>query len=516
MEIKVREAAPRETRTAGGRAIRGRLLAKNTIYNLLGQVIPMIAAFLAIPVLIRALGAPRFGVLSLAWMVVGYFGLFDMGVGRATTKFVAENLAAGQTRTVSKLIWTSMGMLGAFGLFAGITLALSAHVLATRLLNVPQALRPETVKAFRMLALSLPFVLGTAGTRGVLAAQQRFGTINAIKAPASVASFIIPIVVVRFTNSLYPITAALVAGRVIVFMIYFYFCLKWTPGMRKWSLPGTSLARKMLGFGTWVTISNVVSPLMDYMDRFVIGAMLTMSAVAYYCTPFDMVSRLWIIPGSLMGVAFPVFSATFGRDPARFATLYERASKYAIMGVAPVSMALVVMARPLLSFWIGREFASHGTAVLQILAIGVFINASAQAPYTAIQGMGRPDLTAKFHLLELPIYITVLRLAVPAMGITGAALAWTLRNTVDAVLLHWCAGRMMPAERKRSGYHAFAFPLLLAVMAMSVFLTRGMRAFGPRLAYLLCLLPPLFWLLWRFLMDPEEKALFTGFFCNLL
>ena len=33
-----------------------------------------------------------FGVLSLVWMFIGYFSLFDLGLGRATTKLVAEKI----------------------------------------------------------------------------------------------------------------------------------------------------------------------------------------------------------------------------------------------------------------------------------------------------------------------------------------------------------------------------------------------------------------------------------------
>ncbi len=494
----------------GNTVTRGRLLAKNTVLSLLGQFVPVLAAFLAIPAIIRALGAPRFGVLSLAWMVVGYFGLFNMGVGRATIKYVAENLASGKTQLLPKLIWTSLSMLGLFGAFAGTLLVLCSALLVNRFLNVPSYLRPETIKAFRLLALAIPFDLAIGGLRGILAAQQRFGTINAIKAPAGAASVIIPLLALSFTRSIYSIIAALVAAKVIVFFIYFYFCLKWTPGMRKFSLPDAALFKKLLGFGGWLTVSNIIGPLMDYMDRFIIGAMLTMSAVAYYCTPFDMLYKLLIIPGSLLAVVFPAFSATYATDRDRFVRLYERAIKYIIMAVAPILIVLVVMAKPLLAFWLGGEFASRSAAVLQVLAIGIFINATAQAPCTALQGMGRPDLTAKLHVIELPLYLAAMRLLIPVMGIAGAALAWTLRNAVDACLLYWLADKSMPrpAGTKKS---MFAQPVLVAVMSLSIFVQGRMHGFNGRFLYLLCASTAVCAFLWLFLFDMDEKRMIVDF-----
>ena len=84
--------------------IRGRKLAKNTLWNLLGQGVPLLVALLTIPHLIQGLGIDRFGVLSLAWMVIGYFSLFDMGLGRALTKLVAEKLGTGQTQDIPPLV----------------------------------------------------------------------------------------------------------------------------------------------------------------------------------------------------------------------------------------------------------------------------------------------------------------------------------------------------------------------------------------------------------------------------
>ena len=64
----------------------GKSLAKNSIYNLFGYGIPLIFALVLIPLLIKGLGEERFGILNLAWVIIGYFSFFDFGIGRALTK----------------------------------------------------------------------------------------------------------------------------------------------------------------------------------------------------------------------------------------------------------------------------------------------------------------------------------------------------------------------------------------------------------------------------------------------
>jgi O-antigen/teichoic acid export membrane protein len=62
-------------------------------------------------------------------------------------------------------------------------------------------------------------------------------------------------------------------------------------------------------------------------------------------------------------------------------------------------------------------------------------NCFAFVPLALLQGIGRPDLPAKFYLLELPLYVGAAWFLIPKLGIAGAALAWALRVALDAVLL---------------------------------------------------------------------------------
>lgn len=70
----------------------GSLIARNIVLNFLGQLVPLTVGVFAIPVAVKGLGVDGFGILSLAWMLLGYRTLFDLGLGLATTKFIAEEL----------------------------------------------------------------------------------------------------------------------------------------------------------------------------------------------------------------------------------------------------------------------------------------------------------------------------------------------------------------------------------------------------------------------------------------
>jgi len=155
------------------------------------------------------------------------------------------------------------------------------------------------------------------------------------------------------------------------------------------------------------------------------------------------VTRLLLIPAGLAAVLFPAFAATVEGGSDRAALLFSRGLKYTFIALFPAVLLVVAFAKEGLGVWLGLTFAGHSTHVLQLLAIGVLINSVAQIAFALVQGLGRADLTAKLHLLEVPVYTVMLLALVVSKGIDGAAAAWLLRVAVDMLLLLLISGRLL-------------------------------------------------------------------------
>src|SRR5262249_42283509 len=156
-----------------------------------------------------------------------------------------------------------------------------------------------------------------------------------------------------------------------------------------------TLVSPLLRYGSWLTVTNVISPLMATLDRFLIGVILPMASVAYYVTPFEIVTKLWVIPTAVLGVLFPAFATTFTANRARTGGPIDRALGAVLLAVFPATLVLTCFAHEGLQLWINAEFSRAGAAILQWLAVGVLINCAGQVFYTTLQGVGRPDLTAR-------------------------------------------------------------------------------------------------------------------------
>ena len=481
----------------------GHLLARNTIWNLIGNGAPMIVALFSIPILIHRLGGDRFGVLALAWALIGYASLFDIGLGRALTQLVAKKLGAGEENEVPQLVWTSLLLLLLLGALGTVFVAAISPWLVHHALKIPENLQPESLRAFYLLGLSVPVAIATAALRGVLEAHQRFMLVNALRIPLGVLTFAGPLIVLLFSRSLVPIVGVLVASRAAVCLAHFWVCLRVVPDLRwrvAWHRPS---AVPLLRFGGWMTISNIVTPLMITLDRFIIGGLLSVGAVAYYATPFEVVTKLLLIPAALTGVMFPAFSSSFAQDPVRTAELCTRCVKYLFLVLFPFVFLTVCFAQGGLELWLGAEFASHSYRVLQWLALGVFVNGLAQVPFALVQGVGKPDITGKLHLIEFPVYVLILWFIVHSHGIEGAAIAWTGRAVLDCVLL-FAVSRKLLAEKVHLPRWLILMFLGGVTSSLASFLLTSTAAKGVLASIVLATFGFVAWIL---VLTPAERAL---------
>lgn len=442
-------------------------IKKNISWSLLGNILPLVVGVIVFPLIISAYGTERFGLLALAWSLVGYFSLFDMGLSRALTQMISERLSMQADKVeIVEMIRTSFRIMWALGLFGGVLLWLIVPWLVKDSLKVSSHLSQETIQAFSILAVSIPLVVHTSALRGVLEALHLFKQASLIRVVMGVSTFLGPYIATFWGVSLVYAAYALVLVRVIGWLMHFY-AVNHADLLKTKSLAYHSKWLKPLfAFGSWMTISNIIGPLMVFLDRFVIAAVLGASAVAYYVAPYEVVTKLWAVPAAISGVLFPLFAKEWQVNPSNMANLLNKGIVYILMIIFPPVLFLSLFAHEWLMFWLNKDFSANGASVVVWLAAGVLVNSVAQIIFAKVQGVGRSDLTAKLHLLEIIPYLICLWFALKSFGIAGAAFAWFLRVTVDMLGLAYVVGKFNDFNKA-----AIAKPLLLVFISVVPLIT---------------------------------------------
>ncbi len=414
---------------------KGSIVAKNTFYNLIGYGIPLIVAVVLIPSLIKGLGEERFGILNLVWIVIGYFSFFDFGIGKTLTKIIAEKIGENKTEEIPGIFWTSIFLMLAISFLGTLFLIILIPFLVTNFFNISSYLQKETLETFYALAISIPIIITTTGLRGILEAYQKFGIINIIRIILGTFTFLGPLLCLIFTNSLFWIVIFLIFIRIVIWGLYLSQCFRIDINIKKEFKFNSILVKPVLKLGGWITVANIVGPFIIYLDRFLIGSLVSAAAITYYATPYEVVTKLLLIPGALVGVLFPIFSASFNTNPDFSKLLFLRGIKYIFLLLYPLVLIIITFAYEGMNFWLGEKFAENSSIILQLLAVGVLLIGVASIPFNFFQGIGRPDIPAKINLAELPPYLLLMWLFILEMGIIGAAVVWLIRIIIDTLIL---------------------------------------------------------------------------------
>jgi O-antigen/teichoic acid export membrane protein len=412
-------------------------VTRHTGYNLLGSVAPMLIGVLSVPFYLRLIGNDRYGVLAIVWLFLGYFGLFDPGLTRAALYHIARLVRDEDAVERESVFWTALLLNIGFGIVGGVVLYFAARPLFMSTFKMPESMRAEVMTSLPWLAASIPVSIFTAILGGALQARERFAEYNLLYAGNALLAQLVPLAVAFWwgPNLAWLIPAVIIArmlGTIPSFLVLYRVMPLGAGGHFD-----RAMFKPLFSYGGWVTISNLINPILGSMDRMLIGSVLSAEAVAFYTVPFNLVSRFSILPGALATSLFPRLSRGELSERSRLAgeavvTLSAVMTPLTILAIAALPIFMKI--------WVGQTFADHAVPVGIALLVGVWVNSLAYIPAAHLGSINRPDLPAKFHAYELIPFLAVLWLGLHYFGLLGAAWAWTLRVTIDAILLFLVAG----------------------------------------------------------------------------
>ncbi|QWD02507.1 flippase [Polynucleobacter paneuropaeus] len=415
----------------------------NIAWTLASNVLPFLAGLFFFPRIVHSYGLEQFGLLTLAWALIGYFSLFDLGLSRALTQLISSALARQESEIkIAELIRTSFVVMWLLGIFSAILLWLLAPILINNFLKIDSNHAAESIFSFSLLSLAIPFVVHTAALRGTLEALHLFKVASLIRAFLGVGTFLAPFIASYYSVELSAAIISLIVIRIIAWALHLWAVersqilkVRTRHFLCDWLKP-------LFRFGGWMSVSNVISPLMVYMDRFLLASVLGAAITAYYVAPYEVVSKMLVIPAAFASVLFPWFAKNYEIDPLQAAEKLNQAVLYTLILLFGPALVLSFFAQYWLTVWLGPAFGEQGQGTVIWLCAGVLTNGVAQILFAKVQGAGLSAWTAKLHLLEVIPYLGLLWFSLNEWGITGAAFAWFVRVLIDLIGLAYFTHRI--------------------------------------------------------------------------
>lgn len=424
-----------------------RRLVVNVLAGAGGRVAAIAAALALATVLVRVLGLAAYGTWAFFFVLIGYHGQFDLGLSVAVERAVARAGGRGEPARIGVLLNSGLAL----------SAALSAGLAVIAFLPLPESwlARLGDPGAARDCLRVIPLCLLCSNVAAVagagLTGLQRTTTVALQRSVMGAASALLVIgLAVAGERRLHVLLLAYAGGLLVTAAQSWLAVRADVPGLclAPWRVSGDAV-RELAVVGGTLQATHLVAQAGDQALRVVLGSAYGAAAIGIY----DLASRAAIAPRSLMAsllVALVPFAAA--RESGGRAALSEslqRATRYATLAIVAGTIALLFVAQPLMSLWLGGPGPGvHGARrILEWLLIALAVQSITSPMVAMARAAGRPGAEALAAAIAQPLAIAasagapsmVAAVATYAAVTTGVAVGlwWWLRRALDLAGLPW-------------------------------------------------------------------------------
>lgn len=403
-----------------------------------GTIIPAFIFIFLYPLLVSAFGISRFGYISLALILLSISSIFDMGLSRGATYFVAKRRE--DRRSGLEIVWGLFNFSIIISTFvAGLAYVLLYLYFSSSPEIIKSGLSRELLAGLPFLAMTIPIVIAHAVIKGILEGFELFHIVSGTKiSTALITAALLVGITYLDTKDLVWVAKALFMSRVIGFIIISVFAFSLIPYRCRLFIKD---CQSLLRFSGWASISNLSSTFLNYTDRFVAGYFLPSNIYGIYSAMSDVIMRFLFIPGAVCTVLYPNVAKTgiagLGKSLAKCTVII-------LLTIIPISLVVNVTGKIFFEYWLSVDLTdTKYSFIIYCLTAGLVIASFAQIPYAVIQGLGKSYLTARIHMLEVIIFVPLVGYGAFQYGLEGILSAWLLRIAIDCILLFSIQMRVM-------------------------------------------------------------------------
>ncbi|MDH5771257.1 MAG: flippase, partial [Candidatus Bathyarchaeota archaeon] len=417
----------------------------------------------------------EYGLYTIAFISPALFTLFrDWGIGSAMIKHLAQYRSENRITEMKNVLASGLLFKLALGIILFVICFSLAGFLATNVFHRP----PET-KLYFMIQIASIIIL----TDSIVVASQstfigfermEFNSLTMI-CQSCLKAFLAPLLVLLGYSTVGAVLghtiAALVTGALAVMILYFMFYKK-TYGAGNDGLNLGDTLRTLLRYGLPLSPSIILTGLLPQFYSFMMVIYCSNLMIGNYsvAVQFSVLITFFTMP--IATVLFPAFSKLDSeREMETLRMVFQSSVKYAALLTVPVTFAIMVLSKPLVSTLFGGKYGDAPLFLTLMAAFYLYSGLGTLSLGNFLNGQGETRVTTKLALITLGFGLPLSLALIPAFGITGLIVTTLVAGIPSlAVGLWWVRKHFGVAVNWRASAKIFLASAIAATVTQTVML----------------------------------------------
>jgi O-antigen/teichoic acid export membrane protein len=425
---------------------------KNSSYNFIGYLLPLVITFVITPIIVFKLGIKQYGIYLFINTVISFIGLIDLGLGMAVSKHMSFYFGKKDLEAVKRLAHTANSLFlitAVLGFLVSLFIGLGIHYFT-----------PDKFLAYK--DYSVLFIIGggiyfmtTIGStyNSILFGLQRFDLTTKISLTHFTLTSISMFLIVTLGGSLQEIfySQLLLATGLMIFNIYKAHQMVPVATIKLgWS--GLEI-KHCYKFGIAASLNNIANTSLTSLDKLIIPFFAGPTNLTYYNMPGSVTTKIPGISNTLSITLFPTVSQLSGEESIdRIRTLYTKSFRLIIIMASTLTIACISFSYKILEHWLNTDFAEKSFVVLIILALTNFILALFGPLSNFLLGLGKLKSITVTSITMSIVNIIFLLLLLPKYGIKGAAVAYLVSVLPVMYLFYFVEKHYLSLKERKKDY----------------------------------------------------------------
>lgn len=398
-----------------------------------GNFTVRILSFLVVPLYIHKLTISLYGIYAFIQALFSYFALFQIGVGPAVTKYVAQFYAEKNYDRINHIITFSLLLQFCISLIIAVIMIIFNQTIFSDILHLDSSNLKTSKAAIKIACINFVFMFTVEVLFCVFRGFQRYDYLSKI---LILRGFLNPVIAVIFLSFGFGISG-MFAGYSIVSVIVLIVALCTLKNKYSWlsfsfKTPIKKTITLLYDFGFYIFVARLSRLGVTALPVFLLGNFFGSAHVGYYQICFKILDACQQVPVNIMRIMFPLTSEiSVEKGIESIKSIYLKGNKYGSLMITPVFAFISIFSYPILTFWLGRCVAMEVSTMLSILACGFLLANITIVPVNIVMGLGKTHSLAVNGALRITVVLISLPLFLKNFGFKGVGYNLILSEIVS-------------------------------------------------------------------------------------